>query len=167
MTRSGKIGDFLWVEIPTDQSDIPTVVRHLARQIIGLTAVNVSWDSGHMRPTSAQERAGWRRAGELAVSPVADDTLVSDWPASSCNAGRFDEWYFFRNIEGALKLDAFCNWGGMSLEDAPDLAFPGGLDLKAQLEHYRPEIVIGDGKHLFVISARPEIIQLVGALNEA
>jgi len=66
-----------------------------------------------------------------------------------------------------LKLDGFCNYLGMSLEDAPALAFPDGLDLKAQLERYRPEIVIGDGKHLFVISARPEIIKLVGALDEA
>lgn len=71
------------------------------------------------------------------------------------------------DLEESLKLDAFCNYGGMSLDDAPALAFPGGLDLKAQLERYRPEIVIREGKHLFVISARPKVIELVRALDEA
>jgi hypothetical protein len=167
MARSGIFGDFHWVEIPTDRYDIPFVVRHLARAVIGLTAVNVSWDSGHMIPTSEQEDAGWQRIGEFAVSPVVGATLASDWPLSSCNGGRFDEWYFFRNVEGAPRLDAFCNYGGMSLEDAEALAFPGGFDLRAQLEQYRSEIVIGDGAHLFVISLHPEVIESVRALDEA
>ena len=66
-----------------------------------------------------------------------------------------------------LKLDASCNWGGMSLEDASALSFPGGFDLKVQLERYRPEIVVGDGTHLFVISLRPEVIATVRRLDEA
>jgi len=166
LRRSGVIGDFQWVELLTDRYDIPTVVDQCAPEIIGLTAVNVSWDSGRMVPTPEQEKAGWLRAGELAVSPVVDAALASAWPASSCNSGRFDEWYFFRHVEAMLRLDAFCNYGGMSLEDAADLNFPGGLDLKAQLERYRPEIVIGDGKHLSVITLRPKVTELVQALNE-
>jgi hypothetical protein len=70
MNRSGVLGDFYWVEIRTHHSDIPAVVRCLAAEVIGLTAVNVSWDSGHMIPTPQQEQIGWRRLGELAVSPV-------------------------------------------------------------------------------------------------
>lgn len=167
MTRSGAFGDFQWVELPTDQYDIPTVVRQCAAEIFGLTAVNVSWDSGHMVPTPEQEKAGWLRAGEFAVSPVVDGALASHWPASSCNGGRFDEWYFFRHVEAALRLGAFCNYGGMSLEDASDLNFPGGLDLRGQLERYRPEIVVGDGERLFVITLRPKIIELVRAMNNA
>ena len=75
--------------------------------------------------------------------------------------------YFFRSVDAAPELDAFCNWGGMSLEHASDLAFPGGMDLLAQLEGYRPEIVIGDGTHLFVISRQPHIIESVRALDQA
>ncbi len=167
MNRSGVLGAFHWVEIPTHDSDIPAVVRLLAAEVIGLTAVNVSWDSGHMVPTGEQEQCGWRRVGELAVSPVIDDILASNWPASSCNGGRFDEWYFFPEVQEPLSLEAFCNYGGMSLEDAVDLAFPGGLDLQAQLERYRPEIVVGDGKHLFVISRRLKIVDLLRAFDEA
>jgi hypothetical protein len=167
MTQSGVIGDFRWVEIPTDRSDIPAVVQHLAEEIIGLTAVNVSWDSGRMLPDPEQEQLGWRRVGEFAISPVIDRALASQWPASSCNAGRFDEWYFFRDVREPLQLKAFCNYGGFSLADATDLGFPGGLDLQAQLEQYRPEIVVGDGKHLFVISLHPAVIELVSTLDEA
>ena len=146
MNRSGVIGDFHWVEIATHASDIPAVVRLLAAEVIGLTAVNVSWGSGHMVPTSEQEQIGWRRVGELAVSPVIDDMLASNWPASACNGGRFDEWYFFREIQAPLSLEPFCNYLGMSVEDAVDLAFPGGFDLRAQLDQFRPEIVVGDGQ---------------------
>jgi hypothetical protein len=167
MTQSGVFGDFRWVEIPTERSDIPAVVQVLADEIIGLTAVNVSWDSGRMLPSPEQEQMGWRRVGEFAISPVIDRALASLWPSSSCNAGRFDEWYFFRDVEERLTLEAFCNYGGLSLADAAVLAYPGGLDLQGQLERYRPEIVVGDGKHLFVISPRPAVIELVRALDEA
>jgi len=161
MNRSGILGAFHWVEIPTNESDIPAVVRLLAAEVVGLTAVNVSWDSGHMVPTPHEEQIGWRRLGELAVSPVIDDTLVSDWPASGCNGSRFDEWYFFRDIQTPLNLEPFCNYSGMSLEHAVDLAFPGGFDLQAQLDRYRPEIVVGDGKTLFVISPQLTVIDLL------
>jgi hypothetical protein len=168
MARSGRVGDYHWVEIPRDHYDIPFVVQHLACAVNGLTAVNVSWDSGRMVPTSEQENAGWKRMGEVTVSPVVTATLTSDWPVSSCNGGQFDEWYFFRTVEGAPRLDAFCNWGGMSLERAADLAFPGGFDLRPQLERYRPEMVIGEGTHhLFVLSLDPEVIKSIAALDEA
>jgi hypothetical protein len=167
MARSGRLADYHWVEIARDDYDIPFVMQHLASAVSGLTAVNVSWDSGRMIPTSEQEDGGWRRIGDLAVSPIVTATMASDWPVSSCNGGQFDEWYFFRTVEGAPKLDAFCNWGGMSLERAADLAFPSGFDLRAQLERYRPEIVIGEGtQYLFLMSLDPEVIKSVGALDE-
>ena len=165
MARSGVLDNYQWVEIPDEYSDIPTVIRHLAGEIVGLIGVNVSWDSGRMVPTSEQETAGWRRVGDLAVSPTIDAALAVDWPASSCLDGRFDEWYFFRDVPESLELEAFCNYGGMSIEDAPELAYPGGLDLKAQLECYQPELVVGHGKHLFVISRRSEIIERVRGLS--
>jgi hypothetical protein len=168
MTRSGRAGDYRWVEIPRDRYDIPFVVQHLAGAVHGLTAVNVSWDSGRMVPTSEQEDAGWQRIGEVALSPVVTAMMASEWPVSSCNGGQFDEWYFFRTVEGAPRLDAFCNWEGMSLERAAALAFPGGFDLGAQLERYRPEIVIGEGRyHLFVMSLDPDVIKSMAALDLA
>jgi hypothetical protein len=166
MTRSRVLGDFQWVELPPDSWDIPAVMRRLSAQVLGLTAVNVSWDSGRMVPTREQEQHGWRRVGELAVSPVIDAALASNWPTSCCQGGRYDEWYFFRELSGPMKLEAFCNWC-RSLANAADLAFPGGVDLHAQLDRYRPDIVIGDGAAVFVISPHRMIVDLLRADGEA
>jgi hypothetical protein len=152
MNQSGVLGDFQWVELPTDSSDIPGIMRRLSAHVIGLTAVNVSWDSGRMVPTREQEQSGWRRMDKLAVSPVIDEALASNWPTSACQSGQYDEWYLFRELPISMKLDPFCNFGGMSLANAADLAFPGGFDLQAQLDRYRPEVVVGDGSSVFVIS---------------
>jgi hypothetical protein len=46
--------------------------------VVGLTGVNVSWDSGRMVPTREQEQIGRRRIGEAAVSPVIDEALASN-----------------------------------------------------------------------------------------
>jgi len=166
MARSGALGAFHWVELPSDRYDIPAVVRHLAGEMVGLTAVNVAWDSGRLMPSSDPEASGWREINGLAVSPVLDAGLLADWPVSSCQGGRYDEWYFFRTIDPALQLDPFCNWVGTSLEEAGALAFPGGFDLQAQLERHRPEVVIGEGRHVFVISVHPRIIESARTLDD-
>jgi hypothetical protein len=166
MNRTGVFGDFHWVEIDPDDVDVPAVMRLLAAEAVGLTAVNVSWDSGHMVPTPEQQRTGWRTVGEFAVSPVIDEALLSNWPASTCQSGRFDEWYFFREIDVPLSLQPFCNWLGLSLENAVDLAFSGGFDLQAQLNRYRPELVVGDGEAVFVISPRLTIVELLRTRRE-
>jgi len=166
MNQSGVLGDFQWVEMPTDTSDIPAVMRRLSARVIGLTAVNVSGDSGRMVPTREQEQIGWRRIGELAVSPVIDAALASNWPVSFCQGGQYDEWYFFRALPVPMNLEPFCNWSGMSLSNAADLAFPGGFDLQAQLDRYRPEIVVGDGSSVFVISRHRAIVELVRSVDE-
>ena len=166
MTRSGRLGDFCWIEMPTDSSDIPGVIRRLSTHVIGLIAVNVSWDSGRLVPTPEQEQIGWRRVGELAVSPVIDETLASNWPTSFCQGGQYDEWYFFRDLPVPIKLDAFCNWA-VSLASAADLAFPGGCDLHAQLDRYHPEIVVGDGASVFVISRWRSVTDLFRASDRA
>jgi hypothetical protein len=163
MNHLGILGDFWWVELPINTSDIPAVMRCLSADVIGLTAVNVSWDSGRMIPTQDQEQSGWRRVGELAVSPVINEALASNWPTSFCQGGQYDEWYFFRELPVPMKLEPFCNWGGMSLADAADLALPGGFDLQAQLDRYRPDVVVGDGTSVFVISRHRAIAELVRA----
>src|SRR5262245_6930329 len=160
MTRSGILGDFCWLEMSTDTSDIPDVMRRLSAQVVGLTGVNVSWDSGRMVPTREQEQNGWRRMGDVAVSPVIDQALASHWPTSFCQGGQYDEWYFFRKPPIPMKLEAFCNWC-VSLANAADLAFPGGFDLHAQLDRYRPEIVVGDGAAVFVMSRHRTIVDVL------
>ncbi len=152
MGATGRVGRYHWAEVPGEQADIRDVVRTMRTRLRGLSAVNVSWDSGKMQDLSDLP-AGWFIQGEHAVSPPLEDDMMSDWPQSHANSGRYDEWYFFQSLPTELGLQPFCNWQGTSLQGAESLAFPGGFDLKAQLERTAPEVVIGDGTDLFVIAA--------------
>ena len=162
VTGSGTLGRFSWIELSGDQWDVPMVVRRLTPHVVGLVAINTSWDSGLLIPKPSEDWPGWRQVGGLAVSRRIDLALASNWPASECVSGRWDEWYFFRDVDAALQLAAFCNYGGVSLEDAPELAYPGGLDLQAQLNRYQPELVIGHGKFVFAIAREPSLFECFG-----
>jgi hypothetical protein len=151
MSATGRIGNYYWAEVPGESVDIRDVVRGMGSRLRGLSAANVSWDSGKMQEL-APLPAGWSVRDDHAVSPPIDDALLTAWPQSACNSGRYDEWYFFRVVPDKLELQALCNWGGISLARSSDLAFPGGFDLAAQLETSRPEVVVGDGSALFVIA---------------
>src|SRR5262249_20770682 len=123
----------------------------LGSHLRGLSAVNVSWDSGKMQDLAAVP-SGWSVRDSYVMSPPVDDSMLTDWLQPICNSGRYDEWYFFRVVPEILNLQAFCSWGGMSLASSGELAFPGGLDLAAQLEVSEPSVVVGTGSALFVIA---------------
>jgi hypothetical protein len=78
---------------------------------------------------------------------------------NSCSA--FDEWYFFRDVPAEFHLEAFCNWGVGAVSDWPSLVEcqPNNIDLLAQLQHHKPELVIGEGNFVFVIAKDPRAIQ--------
>jgi hypothetical protein len=96
---AGTVGDFRWVEF-NDGVQIEDVVGHLAPRIEGLTAINVSWDSGQM-PLSAITRE-----------------LIGTWPKSDCQSGHYDEWYFLRGPATELgHVEAICNYA-ISLQEA-------------------------------------------------
>jgi hypothetical protein len=151
MTMTGRIGSYYWAELPPERAAVGDVVRALRSCLQGLTAVNVSWDSGQMQDT-APIPMGWSIRGNHVLSPPVDDAMLSSWPQSVCNSGRYDEWYFFRVIPETPQLQPFCNWQGVSLASAGDLAFPGGFDLAGQLETSQPVVVVGEGSALFVIA---------------
>jgi hypothetical protein len=83
---------------------------------------------------------------------------------NSCSA--FDEWYFFRNVPAEIHLEAFCNWGVRAVSDWPDLVAcqPNNINLLAQLRQHDPELVIGEGRFIFVIARDPEVIQVLRVL---
>src|SRR5258708_32078604 len=164
MKRTGVLGGPRWWEMTHAEALLVALIRALAAQLVGLVGVNVSWDSGLLELTPALAAAGWTTVGRFAVSPVVDVSTAENWPMSDCQCGRFDEWYFFRQVPATLELRAFCNYEGVSLQDARALAFPGGVDLEDQLRKYEPELVIGDGEHVFVIT-RSEA--LYGILNSS
>src|SRR6185503_19696047 len=119
MSATGRIGNYYWAEVPGERVDVRDVVRGIGSHLQGLSAVNVSWDSGKMQEL-APLPAGWSVRDNHVVSPPIDDVLLTAWPQSACNSGRYDEWYFFRVVPDKLELQALCNWGGVSLASSTD-----------------------------------------------
>ena len=156
--NSGNIGPFQWIEVvPKAGKGLGDVVPKLRHHLIGLRALNVSWDSGLLVPSDDERQHGWTVEEGRAVSPVIDDRLIDTWPWG--DAG-FEEWYFFSKLPGNLNLSAYCNWGGLSIADWPSLVdTTNGLDLQSQLQAAQPTVVLGEGERLFAISPNPDLIQ--------
>lgn len=154
---SGNLGAFLWIEaVPKDDTGLIDAMLKLRRHLIGLRAVNVSWDSGVLVPSDEERRQGWTVEEGRAVSPVIDDAVLDAWPW--CDGG-FEEWYFFSTLPRNLKLSAYCNWTRHSVRDWPSLVeMPDGFNLQKQLETAQPTLVIGEGQRLFAISPHVELI---------
>lgn len=153
---TGKIGEFFWAQhwVPGSELLITDVVRALRTHILGRRAVNVSWDSGRLSPSLSGIFERWQIQDDFVITPPVDDTLISDWPRSACG---WDEWYFFRSIPKTISLEAYCNWGGMAIDDWRDLEFTG-LNLEQQLLTHQPELVIAEGHSIFVIARRQEAL---------
>jgi hypothetical protein len=154
---SGILGAFQWIEaVAKDDTGLIGAVRKLRSHLIGLRAVNVSWDSGLLEPSDEEKRRGWTFEQRRAVSPVIDDSVIDAWPW--CDGG-WEEWYFFSTLPSDLNLSAYCNRGGLSIGDwASLLDLPDGLDLQKQLDTARPIVVLGQGQRLFAISPNAELI---------
>jgi len=163
---TGSIGEYCWGQFFGEEPElsIAEVVRALRNYVIGLRAVNVSWDSGKMEPSDEQIASGWRVQNGYAITPAIDSSLIESWPMNSCSA--FDEWYFFRNVLAEIHLKAFCNWGVRSVSDWPDLVAcqPNNFNLLTQLRQHEPELVIGEGRFIFVIAKDPKVIQVFRVL---
>jgi hypothetical protein len=158
---SGDIGAYKWTEtVPPRETALFDTLRALRRHLVGLRAVNVSWDSGLFVPSDDERSHGWTIEQDHAVSPVIDDDLIDTWPW--CDGG-FEEWYFFSRLPHDLNLSAYCNWTGVSLADWAGLVnVPTGLDLRQQLEKAKPSAVVGMGESLFAISPDAALVADLG-----
>ena len=149
--NSGSIGRFQWVEVVAqDGKGLIDAIRTLRRHLIGLRAVNVSWDSGLLVPSEDERRQGWTIEQGRAISPRIEDELIEAGPWGEAG---WEEWYFFSALPQNLNLSAHCNWGGLSIGDWPELVgTSNGFDLKTQLEIAAPTVVLGEGQRLFAIT---------------
>ena len=144
----GTIDGYHWAEDWAAGLGVSDVVRELQARFVGLRAVCSSWDSAMLDATSSG-LSGWEMRSGQAVSPVIGADLAKEWPASSCG---WDEWYFFENVPVFDRIHAFCNWGGLSLANAAELEeLDAGFSLGGQLERYRPQLVLGDGRRVFLL----------------
>jgi hypothetical protein len=163
--KTGAIGPYRWGEFSNETPElvVPDVIRGLARHLIGLRAVNVSWDSGLLVHSDPGLPADWTFEGPYAVSPPVTQDLIQQWPYSPEG---FDEWYFFRDVPSLFNVNAFCNYVGTSLEVAAQVPFLGGISLPEQLERWRPSVVVGQGYNIFVIATAPEVIDTLSGLAQ-
>jgi hypothetical protein len=155
MTQA-KIGDYFLAEFSRETPElfVPDVVRGLSEFLVAMLGVNVSWDSGRLQLSDDQKASGWREISGYAVTPAVDQELTNNFPRSGCG---FDEWYFFRSLPSELKLEAFCNWLGVSINEWESVSFK--WDLQKQLQQFQPDIVIGEGYNIFVLAKDPRVIE--------
>jgi hypothetical protein len=162
--RTGEIAEYQWAEMPSNDLTLDAIVLALGDHLLDLRAVNVSWDSGLLEPTESELSAGWEVRSGYAVSPRIDTAVVDVWPA--CDTG-YDEWYFFEQVPGDLRLSAFCNWTGRSLSQWQELMnVPDAPNLGEQLRTFRPEAVIGVGDRAFLIARARRLIDAFLDLRE-
>jgi hypothetical protein len=150
------IGAYAWAQFWGNQPvlQISDVVRELAETVTGLRAVNVYWDSGRLTHGDPVVSDGWEMRDGYAITPLIDLTLARNWPRSSCG---WDEWYFFETVPERIRLEAYCNWGWLSLSDWREITYTG-MNLEHQLHSQLPELVIAEGNSVFVISRREEVV---------
>jgi hypothetical protein len=69
---TGSIGEYCWGQVFGEEPElsIAKVVRALTNYVIGLRAVNVSWDSGKMEPSDEQIASGWRMQNGYVITPA-------------------------------------------------------------------------------------------------
>jgi hypothetical protein len=151
----GTIAGYSWAEDWTADLVAADIVAALPDRLVALRALCTSWDSGMLDPVASGMPA-WNMHSGNAVSPVLSADHLKAWPQSSCG---WDEWYFFRTLPTGEKLQAFCNWGGLSLAAAGAVTeLPSGFDLAGQLRRCSPELVIGDGQRIFIIARDPQAV---------
>jgi hypothetical protein len=145
----GNINGYHWAEHWSVDLSAADVIAALRDHLTGLRAVCSSWDSAIL-DTRGPAFSQWETQSGQAVSPVISKALAQSWPRSSC---AWDEWYFFQAVPQFEKIRPFCNWAGISLAGAAELEnVPTGFSLAIQLGRYRPQLVVGDGDRVFLVT---------------
>lgn len=125
-------------------------MRRLKPRILGLKAINTSWDSGLL--TSHNDfPEGWAVHDKAAVTPVITDTLIELWPLS--HEEYCDEWWFFEQIPANFDFThGFCNWIDNRIANWAELEFDGGAQLAKSIRRFRPEMIVGNNKFTYCVS---------------
>jgi hypothetical protein len=152
---TGRIEAYCWYEF--EQMSLRDLLTALCSRLIGLRAVNTSWDSGLLIPNEEQTRQGWSVHGGTGVTPVVTGALIESWPSPDDYC---DEWWFFREVPPEFDPPhGYCNYLGTSLACWRELEFEGGAQLAQNLRHYQPGFVVGNGTWTYCIS-RTELSEL-------
>jgi hypothetical protein len=155
MIERGRIGAYHWGEFWAEEPELilPEVVRELSQFLLDRVAMNISFDSGRLGTEVGPLPSGWRMCGWHAVSGPLHESDIAAWPESGFG---FDEWYFFRSAPPlqSSRVMAWCNYGySLRLRQwSVPQQFAEGFDLAAQLERVAPELVLGVGRSMYLLS---------------
>jgi hypothetical protein len=153
----GQIGTYYWGQYEREKPELNAsrVIGALCQHLIGCFGVNVSFNSGKLGDR-VPVPDGWTRMSGFAVSPRITDRLARSWIQSE---DPFDEWYFFREVPANICIQSYCNWHSFRLDQWQILSgTENGFDLSMQLEKLQPDVVIGEGRGVYVISRDVQIV---------
>lgn len=146
---TGAIDDYVCYDL--DEMALRDLITLVKSHIIGMMAVNTSWDSGILKPSETQLQHGWTRQGHAAVTPPIDDSLISSWPVS--HDDYCDEWWFFHSIPPAFDFShGFCNMVSQRIGQWEEVEFC--THLAESIQRFGPELVLGNGKWTYCVSKR-------------
>jgi len=143
----GRIDNYWWYDL--DEMPMREALLLLHPKLIGLCAVNTSFDSG-LYGTHEELPPGWERCEDKALSPPITPDLIAEWPVSHDEF--CDEWYFFKERPRHLVVTAYCNYLGCTINSWKELEFAGGANLSSSLATYAPELVVGNNEKTYAVS---------------
>ncbi|MDQ2733283.1 MAG: hypothetical protein M3Y56_16660 [Armatimonadota bacterium] len=152
----GPSGPYHWIE--SEAGSLWDLLGTRSKIVEGKYVIVTAYDSGPFRISPDEIERGWRRHGEIAISPRVEraDELEGD---------QFVEWYVFCNQPAFSDCTAFdnyepfVNYSGFSLHD------PVHSDLQAefwsQLERRAAESYLADGDYLIWVTSDSELFEHV------
>jgi hypothetical protein len=147
--ESGRIADYYWYDL--DERPTRDVLRGIAPHILGLVAVNTSWDSGLLTADRTDFPVGWPTHHNVAVSPRVTRDSIERWPLSGDED--FDEWWFFGDVPPDFDFThGICNYVANRIGDWAELEFEGGVQLARNIGRFRPAMIVGKGKFAYCVS---------------
>jgi hypothetical protein len=147
--ETGRIDSYFWYDL--GEVSLRESLRRLGPSIVGLEAINTSFDSGLLSPDYRAFPAGWATHGGAAVSPPITDALIAAWPLS--HDQYCDQWWFFKHIPAEFDVTrGICNYVSCHIGDWAALEFEGGAQLAKNIARFRPEAIVGNNDRAYCVS---------------
>ena len=121
----------------------------LRSHLVGLKAVNTSFDSGLFVPSVSEMQNGWSQHGRAGVSPAITQDMLLLWPLS--HDEYCDEWWFFGIVPPDFDFThGFCNMVSQRIGQWEEVDFC--THLAKAIKEFQPELIIGNNTWTYVVA---------------
>jgi hypothetical protein len=145
-------------EWSADEMSLVHLLRLFPELVLEQYVAVLSFDSGSLFVSEEEEKNGWRKSGDVALSPRISS--VGDLH-HEC----FDEWMVFSSSPKDIQAEAFVNYMAFSPIDyqweEKRQAF------WTQIDRLAPTSVIGDGQICYVVTNSPALIERLKQPNQS